>query len=288
MNAKIDLNLIILTLISIVFLALNSIFCKIALENNYIDPYGFTFFRLIFGTLTLVAIYVIKNKNIEISLEKNWFSSFALFLYAITFSYSYLSLDAGYGTLLLFAVVQISMIGIALFFKEKFNIYKTFGIGLAFLGLIYLLYPKEDFSVDLFYSFLMITAGISWAAYSIFGKASDDALFNTMDNFIKACLFVAFFMFFINFDAIFITNQGLLYAFLSGSITSAIGYLIWYLVVPKIQINSAGILQLFVPLLAIIISVLFLDEVFTSTLFISAVLIIVGVLISFKSREKNI
>ena len=286
MLTKIDLNLIVLAFLSIIFLALNSIFCKIALESNYIDAYSFTFFRIVFATITLVFIYLLKNKALEISLKKNWFSGFALFLYAITFSYSYLSLDAGFGTLLLFAVVQISMIGVALIFKEKFNLYKILGVSIAFIGLVYLLYPQDDFSVDLFYGFLMIIAGTSWAVYSILGKSSNDALSNTTDNFIKACFFVMVFMLFVDFDTIYLTSTGIFYAFLSGSITSAIGYLMWYLVLPKIEINTAGILQLFVPLIAIIISVLILDEVFTTTLFISTILILFGVLISFKKKVK--
>lgn len=286
MIAKIDLNLIILAFLSIIFLALNSIFCKIALENNYIDAYSFTFLRIVFAILTLIFIYLLKREIIEVTLKKNWLSGFALFLYAITFSYSYLSLDAGFGTLLLFAVVQISMIGVALIFKEKFNSYKIIGVSIAFIGLVYLLYPKDNFSVDLFYGFSMIIAGTSWAMYSILGKSSNNALSNTTDNFLKACFFVMIFMLFVDSETIYLTKTGIFYAFLSGSITSAIGYLMWYLVLPKIEINTAGILQLFVPLIAIIISVLILDEVFTLTLLISTILIVFGVLISFKKKVK--
>lgn len=282
MFAKIEFNNLLLAFVSIIFLGLNSIFCKIALENNYIDAYSFTFYRIVFACLTLMLIYLIKHRDLKIELKKNWLSGFALFLYAITFSYSYLSLDAGFGTLLLFAVVQIIMISVAVFFKENFNIYKVIGMLTAFSGLIYLLYPKEDFSVDLFYAFLMVLAGISWAFYSIFGKGSSDALKNTMDNFIKATVFVIIFMVFIDFETIHFSKYGIFYAFLSGSITSALGYLIWYLLLPKIEINTAGILQLLVPLISIILSVMFLDELFTQTLVVSTILICIGVAISFK------
>ncbi|MEN8718578.1 MAG: EamA family transporter [Sulfurovum sp.] len=94
------------------------------------------------------------------------------------------------------------------------------------------------------------------------------------------------FMLFVDSETIYLTKTVIFYSFLSGSITSAIGYLMWYLVLPKIEINTAGILQLFVPLIAIIISVLILDEVFTLTLLISTILIVFGVLISFKKKVK--
>lgn len=291
MNAKIDLNLILLGFLSILFLGLNSIFCKIALVNSYADAYTFTLLRLIFATITLMLIYIIKHKDIKIELKKNWFSGFALFLYAISFSYSYLSLDAGFGTLLLFAVVQITMLSVAIFFKEKFNIYKIIGVNTAFAGLIYLLYPKQEFSVDLFYAFLMIIAGLAWAIYSIFGKSSGKdnmALFNTMDNFIKATIFAIIFLVFIDINLSFVTYEGVLYAFLSGSITSGLGYLMWYSLLPKMQINTAGILQLLVPLISIVLSVIFLDEVLTQTLIISSILVCFGVLMTFKKVKEKI
>ena len=288
MNAKIDLNLILLGFLSILFLGLNSIFCKLALVNSYADAYTFTLLRVIFATITLMLIYFIKHKDIKIELKKNWFSGFALFLYAISFSYSYLSLDAGFGTLLLFAVVQIAMLSVSIFFKEKFNIYKIIGVNIAFAGLIYLLYPKQEFSVDLFYAFLMVVAGLAWAAYSIFGKSSSDALFNTMDNFIKATIFAIIFLIFIDINLTFVTFEGMIYAFLSGSITSGLGYLMWYSLLPKMQINTAGILQLLVPLISIVLSVLFLDEVLTQTLIISSILVCFGVLITFKKVKEKI
>ncbi len=93
-----------------------------------------------------------------------------LFLYAICFSYSFMNLYAGIGTLILFAVVQLSMILIALFYKEKLSLHKIIGVLIAFAGLGYLLYPKEEFVISLFHASLMIIAGIAWGVYSVLGK----------------------------------------------------------------------------------------------------------------------
>lgn len=123
---KENTRLVSFTTLSLLFLALNSILCKAALVNNYIDSYSFTFFRLFFGALTLIIIFYYKNKKLTISLEKNWITSFMLFIYAICFSYSYISLDAGFGTLLLFGVVQVTMFVSSLFLKEKINLQKVF------------------------------------------------------------------------------------------------------------------------------------------------------------------
>ena len=287
MNKSLNIKFIFLILLSLLFLALNSIFCKLALSNNYIDAFSFTFFRLFFGSITLLLIYIYKTKRIDISLKKNWLSSFMLFLYAIAFSYSFLNLDAGLGTLLLFAIVQVVMIIVSLFYKERINFQKIFGMILALFGLVYLLYPKESFELSLFHAFLMIIAGIAWAIYTVLGKNSSDALFNTMDNFTKSLVFVGLFYLLFFPQNSFFSQEGLFLAFISGSITSAIGYVLWYEILPKIEYIKAGVIQLFVPIISIFIAIIFLNEIFTDVLFLSSTVILVGILITIFSKKKK-
>jgi len=80
----------------------------------------------------------------------------------------------------------------------------------------------------------------------------------------------------------------LLLAIISGSITSAIGYIIWYQVLPNIKIVTASIIQLFVPIVAIILSILFLDELLSKTLILSTLLVITGIVLTlFSQKEKQ-
>ena len=284
MNQTLNIKFVFLILISLLFLGLNSIFCKLALSNNYIDAFSFTFFRLFFGAITLLLIYFYKSKKISILPKSNWLSSFMLFLYAICFSYSFLDINAGFGTLLLFAVVQMVMLAFSLFHKEKINLQKIIGIFLALFGLIYLLYPKESFEVSLFHAFLMIIAGIAWAVYTILGKKSSDSLYNTMDNFIKSLVFVGIFYILYLPENSFISQNGLLLAFISGSLTSAIGYVLWYEILPKLQYITAGVIQLFVPIISIIISIIFLKESLSTTLFLSTIIIFSGIILTIFSK----
>ena len=284
MNQTLNIKFVFLILISLLFLGLNSIFCKLALSNNYIDAFSFTFFRLFFGAITLLLIFFYKSKKISILPKSNWLSSFMLFLYAICFSYSFLDINAGFGTLLLFAVVQMVMLAFSLFFKEKINLQKIIGIFLALFGLIYLLYPKESFEVSLFHAFLMIIAGIAWAVYTILGKKSSDSLYNTMDNFIKSLVFVGIFYILYLPENSFISQNGLLLAFISGSLTSAIGYVLWYEILPKLQYITAGVIQLFVPIISIIISIIFLNESLSTTLFLSTIIIFTGIILTIFSK----
>ena len=280
-NIFTDIKLFILIFIALLFLATNSILCKMAISTQNIDAFSFSFLRILSGSFLLLSVYFFKNKNLKFSFKKNWLSSFMLFLYAICFSYSYINMFAGIGTLILFAVVQISMILIALFYKEKLTINKFLGVLVAFGGLAFLLYPKEDFSISLFHTFLMVISGIAWAVYSVIGKSSTNALLNTTDNFFKATIFAIIFMlFFINEFKFDLYTSFL--AILSGSVTSGLGYLIWYEVLPKIQITTASILQLIVPILAIFLSVIILDEKFSFELGISTFIILFGIFLALK------
>ena len=285
MNQTINIKFIFLIALSLLFLASNSIFCKLALVNNYIDAYSFTILRLLFGAITLVLIYFYKTKKIYFSKKINWLSSFMLFSYAICFSYSFINIDAGMGTLLLFTVVQIVMVLFSLFQKEKITVQKFFGVILALFGLAYLLYPKDSFEISLFHAFLMIIAGISWAIYTILGKKSSDSLYNTMDNFVKSLIFIVIFYIIFSPENMFITNKGLFLAFVSGSVTSAIGYVLWYEVIPKMQFITAGIIQLFVPIISIVISIIFLNESLSMTLFLSVTMIFIGIILTIFSKK---
>lgn len=276
--------LFIFILLSLTFFALNSILCKAALLNHSIDPYSFTFFRLVSAMVMLLVLYFYKHKKVLLIKEKNWISSFMLFIYAVAFSYAYINIDAGVGALILFAVVQIVMVISSIVQKERFSLLKLFGIVVSFSGLIYLIYPKESFELSLFHVGLMTLSGLGWAFYSLFGKKSFDSFGNTTDNCLKASLYITIFYFVFPIKELFFTNQGLLLAIISGSITSALGYLIWYFVLPQIKIVTASVVQLFVPVIAIVLSVIFLDELLTFDLVISTIIVTLGIVMTIYSN----
>ena len=277
------LNLFLLTSLTLVFFAANSLLCKAALVDNHIDAFSFTFLRLFFASIVLLLILFITQKKVDINIKTNWENSFFLFLYAIAFSYAYINLDAGLGALVLFASVQLTMVAYAFFKKEEINSKKLFGIILAFSGLVYLLFPKEDFSISTFHFFLMVISGIGWGFYTILGKKSKNVLNDTTNNFVKTILFtILFFIFFVDFTNF--NSYGIFLAFLSGGISSGIGYALWYFVLRNIQILTVSVIQLIVPVIAIFLSVLLLGEKLTFSLVFSSVLILCGIFITIYKK----
>lgn len=195
-------------------------------------------------------------------------------------------MDAGIGALILFAIVQLLIIFSAILNKEKLSLQKGFGIVLAFSGLIYLLYPDEQIELSIYHVLLMVLSGIGWGGfYTILGKSCKDALLHTTDNFTKSILFI-FIFYFLFVENTFISSNGILLAFLSGGITSAIGYVLWYYILPQIQIVTSGIIQLIVPPIAIFLGVILLDEDFSLKLFLATSTILVGIAITILSRKK--
>ena len=158
----------VLTILALIAFAGNSVFCRLALAGPIIDPASYTAIRLITGAVTLWIITAFRRKE---SLRKSggsWISAAMLFLYAVTFSFAYISLSAGTGALILFAAVQITMIAVGLHRGERPETLEWLGLFIAIVGLIYLVSPGIT-APSIVGSLLMATAGIAWGVYSLKG-----------------------------------------------------------------------------------------------------------------------
>ena len=65
-----------------------------------------------------------------------------LFVYAVLFSFAYMSMDTGTGALVLFGAVQLTMILVSLFRGERLLMVEWLGVVLAFVGFVYLVFPQ--------------------------------------------------------------------------------------------------------------------------------------------------
>ena len=83
-----------------------------------------------------------------------------LFLYAVAFSFAYITLDAGTGVLVLFGAVQVTMILAGFIKGHRLHALEWIGLISAFGGLIYLVYPSLS-APTLVGSMLMAVAGIA-------------------------------------------------------------------------------------------------------------------------------
>src|SRR5262249_60138989 len=164
------MRIVIVTSLTLLAFAANSILCRLALGGNLIDPVSFATLRLVNGALALAIVSrVAPESKGPKNVDGAWASGFALFAYAIAFSLAYVSLSAGTGALILFGTVQVIMIGVALKSGESLGFAQWFGLAAAIGGLTYLTLPRLS-APDPIGALLMCLAGVFWGLYSVRGK----------------------------------------------------------------------------------------------------------------------
>src|SRR5262245_42982581 len=107
------------TSLAMVAFASNSLLNRLALGRKSIDAVSYTTVRLLAGALALWLISSLHRNSAEPKIRGSWTPAAMLFLYAITFSFAYLSLSAGTGALILFGTVQVTMILVGLRSGER-------------------------------------------------------------------------------------------------------------------------------------------------------------------------
>ena len=183
------------------------------------------------------------------SLTRPRWNALWLFLYAATFSYTYLVLGAAMGALLLFFAVQWTMLLGAVRRGERPTVSHFLGGLLALSGLHTLvalrLHTPAPWAV-----IGMLIAGSAWGLYSMPGRDRGNPLAQTTSNFVYAALLA------LGLGAIrFLSGVaprpihplGLAEAIVSGAVTSALVYLLWYALLPRLATVVAATIQLAVP-----------------------------------------
>jgi len=260
-------------MIAMLAFAANSVLCRLALVDQYIDPMSFSLIRVCSGAAVLLLLYLFSTEKAKI--EWNVKNGFFLALYIVAFSLAYLHIDAGVGALLLFGTVQLSMVGYGLWHGEKINIQRGAGLGIAILGIFILLLPGAA-APNFVYAAMMVLSGIGWAMYSIAGKNMQSPLASSLANFVLAIPFVllAYAAF---YTKSFVQPQGVLLAVLSGGLASSGAYVLWYVIVKQIDRVTASSVQLSVPCLAILGGVLFIGEALSWRIIIATVIVLAGI-----------
>ncbi len=263
----------------------NSILCRLALASMSIDPASFTAIRIVSGAVALTLICVAVRRNSAIVKRGSWLAAAMLFVYAVCFSYAYVSLGAASGALVLFGCVQGTMIAVALYRGDRPTVVEFLGWFCAIAGLAALLLPGAT-ALSVAAAALMAAAGIAWGVYSILGKKEPDALAATTANFLRSAVF-AVPLFAMTFGHSKIETTGLLLAVCSGALTSGLGYVIWYIALTHLTSLRAALVQLSVPAITALGGVMLLAEPVSLRVALSGAAIIGGVLVALLGREKS-
>jgi drug/metabolite transporter (DMT)-like permease len=270
------------SLLALCCFAGNSLLCRSALRSGLIDASTFGAIRMAAGAgaLTILVQLAAPARKLEARRGVKAFAGpFWLSLYMACFSFSYLRLDAGVGALILFGVVQATMIGVGALDERGPSAREWRGLGIALVGLGLLTVPGRA-APDSRGAFLMALAGVGWGMYSLAGRKVRSPLLETRRNFVwsmPAMLGVAGAWLLSGSISARVTGEGVLLAAISGALTSGVGYAIWYSVLPSLGATRAAIFQLSVPVLAVAGGFFFLDESPSPRALISGAVILFGV-----------
>jgi drug/metabolite transporter (DMT)-like permease len=283
---NITVRLAILIVFVLLAFAANTLLCRIALGRDLIDPISFTTLRLLSGAIVLVAMSrLVAESRPAPTQAGSWASGLALFVYAIAFSLAYVSLDAGIGALILFGSVQATMIGLGLKSGERPRPVEWLGLAMAFGGLVYLVSPGIT-APDPLGALLMSTAGVGWGVYSLRGRSATAPVAATAGNFVRtvpmAAVASAVALSFVRAE-----GTGVALALISGTLTSGLGYVLWYRALRSLTSTRAAIVQLPVPVLSALGGAVCLGEPLSARLVGASALILGGVAMAVLTRAQR-
>jgi drug/metabolite transporter (DMT)-like permease len=253
------------TAMTMLAFASNSVLCRLALKETSIDAASFTTVRI----LSAVAmLWLLMRWQRQSPVEHgSWRSALALFIYAATLSFAYRTIDTGAGALMLFGAVQATMIL----------------AGYIAGGLVILVLPGSH-APSMLNSVLMLASGIAWGIYSLFGRGATNPAASTAGNFLRAAP-LTIGLSFLALPWLQLDAHGVLYAVLSGALTSGLGYVLWYRVLPHMRAMTASTVQLSAPVIAALGGVVLMNEAVTASLLIASVLILGGIALVLRTRK---
>lgn len=269
--------------LALVAFAANSVLCRMALGRPDIDAASFSSIRLASGAAALLLATLWLRRR-PFPAGGTWMSALMLSLYAVPFSFAYVSLSAGTGALILFGSVQATMLLAAIGSGERPHAMQWIGLILALAGLTYLVLPGLA-APSLTGSALMAIAGFSWGIYSVRGRGTGGPLLETTGNFVRSVP-LALAVSLVSLRQGHVTPAGALLAVASGALASGAGYVFWYAALAGLSATRAAMVQLPVPALAAAGGIVFLAETVTLRLVVATILILGGVGLALAGRER--
>lgn len=276
------------TTAALVAFASNSLLCRVALSSGAIDPASFTVCRVAAGAAMLLVVARAAGHRL-VHQPGDWGSAAALVAYALAFSLAYVRLGAGIGALLLFGAVQLTIVGAAVAAGERAGRTEWVGLGLALAGLVYLVAPGLT-APPVVASVLMVAAGVAWGVYTIRGRGIANALLTTTGNFARGvplAVAASGAATLATGGGVVLSPRGVMLAVVSGAVTSALGYVVWYRALRGLTAMRAAVVQLAVPVLTAVAAAVLLGERITLRLALAGALILGGIAVTIVSRRRR-
>ncbi|WP_099159835.1 DMT family transporter [Virgibacillus ndiopensis] len=263
---------------------------------TYMGPFTFSSFRFGVGSITLLLIVSISKMKLP---PKNYWKHlvivgilqtsivFLLVMYGLRF------VDAGKSSVLLYSMPMWSSILAVKFLGEKITPAKFTGLLIGMLGLLTILGWDVWIgqSVDvIFGELLIIIAAVSWGVSNVYYRIklqglpklqvnTYQMLFGTI-GIIIATLFMEW------GQPIEFNVHSIYYILFTGVLASALCFTVWFFILSIIDMVTATLSTLLVPIFGLVFSSFLLDEKMSVGVVTGSGLIIVGIIIAQISKKK--
>lgn len=268
--------------------------------SNYINEYELIFFRNIFTIITLAPVLLITRKYFYINTRSILLAVLASIVMIVYMKCYFLGTKFGTASLggaLVTTLIPINTFLImALFFGKKIGRKDIFALCLGALGVLTML-NIWSFSVEQIFSIqnmYFLGASILWPTLTIISSKitkTSPMVFTFYMYVITTIMVMIFFLDvqrinYENFDSIFWINI-LCLAVVSTTFATSV----YFVGIEKLGTNEVSSFIFLVPFFAILLSVIFLDEIISPSIIIGTILTVIAVKILnniqiFKKKEK--
>lgn len=267
------------------------------LSLQYMGPFTFSAFRFATGTITM---FVILHFTEGITLPWQHMKDFmiiGILQTAVVFllvMYGLLFVDAGKSSMLLYSMpIWTSILAVTLL-GERLTYGRVMGLSVGFVGLLTILgwdlWFEQSKSV-IFGEMLIMIAFISWALSNVYYRrylkdvsllqvSTWQMLFGTM-----AIIIVSIIMEF--GEPMIINMKSIYYILFMGVFASALCFTVWFLILSIIDMITATISSMLVPVFGLFLSYIIIGERLTGSVLIGSGLIVVGVVVAHLSKVEK-
>ena len=271
-----------LTALTMLAFAANSVLTRMAVRDYAVEPLQFAAIRLLAGAAILVVLVALRGGGLGLGRERLPGAA-ALLVYMLGFSLAYRGMDAGVGAFILFGGVQLTMFAGAVLAREPVPALRWIGAVVALSGLAVLLLGSDpQTALAAAPTVFMAAAALGWGVYSLIGRGAGDPLRATAASFLLASPVAVLAA--LAAGGPMPSVPGVVLALVSGSVTSGLGYALWYVVLPKLGRTRAAVAQLTVPVIALLAGAALLGERPGPEVVLAAALVLGGVALSLMRR----
>lgn len=264
---------------------------------EFMGPFTFTSFRFLTGTITLFLLMLLIKRRYPI--KAYWKQLFLLGTLQTTIvfllvMYGLRFVDAGKSSVLLYSMPLWSSLLATKFLNEKLTRLKWTGLIVGLGGLLTIvgwdIWSIDDISV-IIGELLIVVAAFSWSIANIYYRLKLDHLpkleTNAYQMFFGTIGITIATIFMEWNEPIILSFDSIYYILFTGVFASALCFSVWFLIMSLVDIVTATISTLLVPIFGLLLSYLLIDEILTTSIFIGSSMIILGIFLVQTTKKEQ-